>query len=84
MLEHHDLLRALQTRWQESSAGTAVSGDSIPIDGNLSPVANDGKTGWFRSGAGIKPEARRIMRKANLTAPLNPHGEEARKRRLEP
>jgi hypothetical protein len=50
MLDHHDLLRTHQTRWQESSAGTAVSGDSIPINGNLIPAPNDSKTGWFHPG----------------------------------
>ena len=56
MLDHHDLLRT-HTRWQESSAGTAVSGDSIPINGNFSLVPNNDKAGWFRAGAEIKPAA---------------------------
>jgi hypothetical protein len=54
MLDHHDLLRTHQTRWQESSAGTAVSGDSIPINGNLIPALNDGKAGWLRHRAEIE------------------------------
>jgi len=57
MLEHHDLLRTHQTRWQESSAGTAVSGDSIPINSNLIPAPNDGKAGCFRATAEIEPAA---------------------------
>src|SRR5690242_13118229 len=37
-----------QARWQESSAGMAVLGDSIPVDRDLSRPGNDDKADWFR------------------------------------
>jgi len=64
MLDHHDLLRT-QTRWQESSAGKAVSGDSIPINGNLIPAPNDGKAGCFHPG--LKSNWRRPQSAAQTT-----------------